>query len=230
MTMMRARGHVLLGLLLVVAGFLLLVVALERESERGKLAGRARQAALQTRTVSSASPSRSTGASQLPDPARSAVQPTADPEHQGAVEIAKALPALDAGSSDGSMDAATDAPIDAAGATLVFRFLPGGAAMSQTELPRLLAAAKAVALVPSAHVAIEAFGDLPGPDPLQVKIAAHRAKAAQYILQKTARELGVAGVSEKRITVSTPALDDLAKNAHSLRITTDVPLPELEEP
>lgn len=243
--MMRTRGHVVLGLVLVVAGYSLLLGALVEENEHCAATFRASQAAIDAPSLRAAGSERAmaraaaagataaAGASQAMGaiPAAVGLRPEIAPVSaldggREAVDSgAQPASAIEAGAgtqSPGATGADAAATIEP-GEPLLFRFLPGGAAMSQTELPRLLAAAKALAKDPAAHVTIEAFGDLPGTDPLQAKIATHRAKAAQYIVQK-------AGVSDKRIAVTTPVMDDPAKCAHAVRITTDVPLPELEGP
>ena len=131
-------------------------------------------------------------------------------------------PAESAASASAAPMASSDAPSESQENRL-FKFSPGGAAMSREEVLRMLALGKALARHPEAKVSIEGFGDLAGTDPLMMGIAKHRAKVGQTLLSK-------AGVTEDRVTLTFSDLGSDLRLTRSIRVTTTPPISEVEKP
>jgi outer membrane protein OmpA-like peptidoglycan-associated protein len=105
-----------------------------------------------------------------------------------------------------------------------FRFSPGGASMTKEEVQGIVALAKSLAKHKDVKISIEGYPDRPGSDALMVGIARHRAKVGQLLLTQ-------AGVKEDRITAASAAeLGSRADLARTIRITTNPPLSEAEQP
>ena len=184
-------------------GYALMVIALASQADRAPAVATARATAIETATAVQTSPPAAVPASASPAPM---------PSMTAAATAASAGPAISA-SAD---------PNDSLDARL-FKFSPGGAAMSRDEVQRLMALGKTLAHRPVTRVSIEGFGDRPGSEPLMVGIAKHRAKVAQTLLAK-------AGLPEDRVSTTFVDMGSEARLALCIRITTSPPLSELDKP
>jgi outer membrane protein OmpA-like peptidoglycan-associated protein len=204
--MVRVKsGQLIIGASLVAIGYVLLVAAMVEQAQRAAAAaaieGSAFEATAAARTATSPTPA-------YPPPA--------------------ATPAPLASTTPAATTAPTGstASADQGGETQdvkLFKFSPGGAAMSRDEVQRLIAFGKVLAKHPAAKVSIEGFGDRPGSEALMVGIAKHRAKVAQMLLAKS-------GVTDDRVTLSFVDMGADPHLAQMIRITTLPPLSELEKP
>jgi outer membrane protein OmpA-like peptidoglycan-associated protein len=209
----RARsGHLIIGVGLAVMGYAVLVIAFSREGERLHQAAereRAQAPACEPAASGSATPAFAPAAA----PMAALDGRGADASDPALVNVGDA--AAESGSAAEGGDSATDAR--------VFKFYSGGAVLIRDEALRLTALAKAVAKHPTAKIALEGFGDLPGGDTFTTAVAKHRLKVAQATLMR-------AGVTEDRVTT---AIVDVATDptlARAVRVTGTPPLSEVERP
>jgi outer membrane protein OmpA-like peptidoglycan-associated protein len=194
-------SHLLFGVGLVVMGYALVVIAFAKQAERPAELTEDRSA-VDTQT----------------SPAPEATQAP-----RGATAAPSAASAAGSGETAGSASVGgAEVPVDAADVRL-FRFSPGGAVMSRDEVQRLMAFGKLLARRPAIKVFIEAFGDLPGSEPVMVGIAKHRAKVAQMLLAK-------AGVSEDRMTSTVVDMGSDVRLARTIRVATNPPLSDTDKP
>jgi outer membrane protein OmpA-like peptidoglycan-associated protein len=201
-------GHLVFGVGLVVLGYAVLVIALAEQAQRAAALASVPALTLETSTAPPATAPPATAPPVIP---AATTAPTVTPAPTPA-------PAAAASAAAAPSDATGDV-----GEARMFKFSPGGAAMSREEVTRLLALGKVLARRPVAKVSIEGFGDRAGTEPLMVGIAKHRAKVAQMLLAK-------AGVTEDRVTL---AFVDMGQDQHlaqTIRITTLPPLSEIEKP
>jgi outer membrane protein OmpA-like peptidoglycan-associated protein len=196
-------GQLIIGASLVAIGYALLVASIVEQAQRAAAAAAIEGSAFEA-----------TAAARTSMP-----QPTASPPSGATAAVASIAPAPT------PPPAASVAPAEASGESAdvkLFKFSPGGAAMSRDEVQRLIAFGKVLARHPTAKVSIEGFGDRPGSDPLMVGIAKHRAKVAQMLLAK-------AGVTEDRVTLSFVDMGTDPHLAQNIRVTTLPPLSEIEK-
>ena len=186
-------------------GYALMVFALAQQADRPITAAPARATAIEAPT--SEQPPRPV----TPPPASAAATPSAT-----ATASAPPMPLPSAAAT------ASAEPIESPDARL-FKFSPGGAAMSRDEVQRLMALGKTLAHRQVTKVSIEGFGDRPGSEALMVGIAKHRAKVAQTLLAK-------AGVPEDRVSTTFVDMGSETRLALCIRITTSPPLSELDKP
>jgi outer membrane protein OmpA-like peptidoglycan-associated protein len=206
-------GHLIIGVGLGVMGFAVMVIALSRQAEQIRAEARAAAAAYVAPSASSAGPASVSSGNGIGETRPSSGHPGDDPD----ASLADGARAVDAdGGSDG-LDGGDG------GDARVFKFFWGGAGMSREEQLRLSGVGKAVARHPTAKLTIEAFGDTPGTDSLNVGIAKHRQKVTQSILAR-------AGLSEDRMTLVTSDLTSDPRLARSIRLTSTPSLTEVERP
>jgi outer membrane protein OmpA-like peptidoglycan-associated protein len=203
MAQMRG-GHLVIGVGLVVIGFLLTIIEFFRWTDRATATGPV-PACAPVETVA-----RTTAA-----PAPEASEPGVSPRESGS-----AIPATGPSAAPAAATSA-EAPSDAD--SRLFKFSAGGAVMSHDEVMKMLTLGKALARHPTAKVSIEGFGDLPGNDPLMVGIGRHRAKVGATLLAKS-------GVTEDRVTLAFSDMGSDGRLARTIRVTTMPPISEVEKP